>query len=120
MVDRSQGQGGDWYDSQKIVRFDLLDLTRSTPMSKYVMWGSYCENALEKRTPYRQAHLDGLKAQKESGVLVTLGPTVDNTTVFGIYDADSEEIVKQLIEGDPYWKNQIWTDYTIKEWIQAF
>ena len=87
---------------------------------KYVMWGSYCENALEKRTPYRQAHLDGLKAQKESGVLVTLGPTKDNTQVFGIYEADSEAVVEQLVQGDPYWKNQIWTDYTIKEWIQAF
>ncbi len=41
-------------------------------MSKYIMWGSYCENALEKRTPYRQAHLDGLTGQKEEGILVTL------------------------------------------------
>ena len=51
---------------------------------KYIMWGSYCENALEKRTPYRQAHLAGLTSQKEQGILVTLGPTKDNTKVFGI------------------------------------
>ena len=37
-------------------------------MPKYIMWGSYCENALEKRTPYRQAHLDGLKEPKSNGV----------------------------------------------------
>ncbi|MEO0839838.1 MAG: YciI family protein, partial [Cyanobacteria bacterium J06643_5] len=43
-------------------------------MTKYIMWGSYCENVLEKRAPYRQDHLDGLKKQKEDGVLVTLGP----------------------------------------------
>ncbi|NER45457.1 MAG: hypothetical protein F6J92_01870 [Symploca sp. SIO1A3] len=48
-------------------------------MAKYVMWGSYCENVLEKRAPYRQAHLDGLTAQKESGVLITIGPPL--TTV---------------------------------------
>lgn len=89
-------------------------------MSKYVMFGSYCENVLEKREPYRQAHLEGLKQQKESGVLVTLGPTKDTTKVFGIYEADDETTVKHLVESDPYWKNGIWTEYEIKEWIQAF
>lgn len=29
-------------------------------MTKYVMWGSYCDNVLEKRALYRQAHLDRL------------------------------------------------------------
>ncbi|MBR8826445.1 MAG: YciI family protein [Gomphosphaeria aponina SAG 52.96 = DSM 107014] len=89
-------------------------------MAKYIMWGSYCENALEKRTPYRQGHLDGLAKQKESGVLITLGPSKDNTKVFGIYEAADEENVRKLIEDDPYWQNGIWTEYEIKEWIQAF
>lgn len=87
---------------------------------KYVMWGSYCENVMEKRAPYREAHLAGLAAQKASGQLVTLGPTKDATMVFGIYDAPNEETVRQLVEGDPYWKNGIWTEYQIREWIQAF
>ena len=89
-------------------------------MAKYILFGSYCENALEKRTPYRQAHLDGLAQQKAQGVLITLGPTKDNSKVFGIYEAENEAVVRQLIESDPYWQNGIWTDYDIKEWIQAF
>ncbi|MEM8779544.1 MAG: YciI family protein [Cyanobacteria bacterium P01_G01_bin.49] len=89
-------------------------------MPKYILFGSYCENALEKRTPYRQDHLDGLKKQKESGILVTIGPTKDNTQVFGIYEAENEAKIKELIENDPYWKNGIWTEYEVKEWIQAF
>ncbi len=88
-------------------------------MTKYVMWGSYCEDVLEKRAPYRQDHLDGLAAQKESGVLITIGPTKDLTKVFAIYDAESEDTVRQLVENDPYWKNGIWTEYEIREWIQA-
>lgn len=89
-------------------------------MAKYVMWGNYCENAIEKRTPYRQAHLDGLATQKEQGILITLGPTKDNTKVFGIYEAENEEAIRELIENDPYWKNKIWTEYEVKEWIQVF
>ncbi len=89
-------------------------------MPKFIMWGSYCENALEKRSPYRQDHLDGLASQKQKGILITLGPTKDNTKVFGIYEAASEREIKELVEADPYWKNGIWTEYEIKEWIQAF
>lgn len=88
-------------------------------MSKYVMWGRYCADVLEKRAPHRQAHLDGLNQQKADGILVTLGPTKDLTQVFGIYEAESLEQVQQLVEADPYWQNDIWTEYTVKEWIQA-
>ncbi|MGV2827844.1 YciI family protein [Myxosarcina sp. GI1(2024)] len=89
-------------------------------MPKYVMWGSYCENALEKRAPYRQAHLAGLAAQKETGQLITIGPTKDNTKVFAIYEAEDRATVSQLVESDHYWQNGIWIEYEIKEWIQAF
>ncbi|MFQ3617190.1 MAG: YciI family protein, partial [Cyanobacteriota bacterium] len=54
-------------------------------MPKYVMWGSYCENVVEKRAPYRQAHLDRLAQLKAAGSVVTLGPTQDLTMVFGVY-----------------------------------
>lgn len=89
-------------------------------MPKYVLWGTYCDDVLEKRAPFREAHLEGLKAQKEGGVLVTLGPTKDTTTVFGIYDAPDQATVETLVESDPYWQNGIWTSYEVKEWIQAF
>jgi uncharacterized protein YciI len=84
------------------------------------MWGSYCDNALEKRTPYREAHLKGLQAQKDAGTLVALGPTVDNAKVFGIYEADSDAQVRELVEQDPYWQNGIWTDFEIYAWNQVF
>jgi uncharacterized protein YciI len=89
-------------------------------MPKYVMWGTYCEDVLEKRAPHRQAHLDGLAVQKQTGVLITIGPTKDLTQVFGIYEAEDEATVRQLVEADPYWQHGIWTEYSLKEWIQAF
>lgn len=88
-------------------------------MPKYVMWGNYCEGVLEKRQPFRQAHLEGIQTQKESGLLITIGPTKDTTKVFGIYEAEDESTVRQAIEADPYWQNGIWTEYEVKEWIQV-
>lgn len=84
------------------------------------MWGNYCQDVLEKRVPHRQAHLDGLAQQKAAGTLITIGPTQDLTKVFGLYEADSEATVRQLVEADPYWQNGIWTEYNVYEWIQAF
>ncbi|WAL62908.1 YciI family protein [Thermocoleostomius sinensis] len=89
-------------------------------MPKYVVWGRYCQDVVEKRAPHRQAHLDRLTQLKASGELVTLGPTKDLTLFFGVYDAADEAAVKQLVEADPYWQHGIWTDYQVKEWIQAF
>ncbi|WP_448533390.1 YciI family protein [Parathermosynechococcus lividus] len=89
-------------------------------MTKFVVWGRYCEDVLERRAPHRQDHLDGLARQKDQGSLVTIGPTKDLRYFFAIYTAESEEAVRQLIEADPYWQHHVWTDYTIHEWIQAF
>lgn len=89
-------------------------------MPKYVLWGSYSDDVLARRAPYRQAHLDRLAKLKEAGSLITIGPTQDLTKVFGVYEAESETAVRQLIEEDPYWKHGVWTEYSVKEWIQAF
>ena len=87
---------------------------------RFVLWGTYCENALEKRTPFREEHLRGLSQQKDSGVLITLGPTEGSTHVFAIYEAESREQVLDLLHNDIYWREGIWTDVQVYPWIQAF
>ena len=46
-------------------------------MARFVLWGTYCDNVLEKRAAFREEHLAGLQRQKDEGVLITIGPTVD-------------------------------------------
>ncbi|MCP9833027.1 MULTISPECIES: YciI family protein [unclassified Cyanobium] len=87
---------------------------------KFVLWGTYVADALERRTPYRDEHLAGLKRQKEEGVLLTLGPTADTSHVFGLYEADEQATVESLVKGDIYWRQGIWTAVEIYPWIQAF
>lgn len=89
-------------------------------MSKFVLTGTYCEDVLEKRAPYRQAHLDRLAKLKADGKVLTIGPSKDLTRVFGIYEAASEGEARLLVEEDPYWQHQIWTSYELTEWIMAF
>jgi len=87
---------------------------------KFVLWGTYCPDALALRTPYREEHLAGLRRQKEEGILVTLGPTEGSTHVFGIYEAADQATVESLVKNDVYWRNGIWTAVEIHPWIQAF
>jgi len=87
---------------------------------KFVLWGTYSADALERRTPYRDKHLTGLQRQKEEGVLITLGPTADTSHVFGLYEADDRETVESLVKGDIYWRQGIWTAVEVYPWIQAF
>ena len=89
-------------------------------MAKFVLWGTYSDNALEKRTPFRDEHLAGLQQLKDNGTLITLGPTEGSTHVFGIYEADSQASVEALVHGDVYWREGIWIVVTVYPWIQAF
>jgi uncharacterized protein len=87
---------------------------------KFVLWGTYCADAQQRRTPYREEHLEGLRRQKEEGVLITLGPTEASTHVFGIYEAENQAAVEALVKNDIYWRNGIWTAVEVHPWIQAF
>ena len=87
---------------------------------KFVLWGTYCADALQRRTPYREEHLEGLRRQKEEGVLITLGPTEASTHVFGIYEAENQAAVEALVKNDVYGRNGIWTAVEVHPWIQAF
>ena len=43
-------------------------------MEKFVVFGGYCEDAIIKREPFREQHLNRLKNLKDRDILVTLGP----------------------------------------------
>ena len=87
---------------------------------KFVLWGSYCADAIEKRAPFRAEHLAGLKAQKNLGILIALGPTQNSSHVFGIYEAENQAQVEALVKADVYWREGIWTAVEIYPWIQVF
>jgi len=88
--------------------------------SRFVLWGTYCEDVLEKRAPFREEHLARLQQLKEGGSLLTLGPTTDLSRVFGIFEGDSSEAIEALVKADVYWREGIWTAIEIHPWTQAF
>jgi len=89
-------------------------------MEKFVVFGEYCEDAIIKREPFREQHLNRLRTLKERNILVTLGPTKCTKYLFGIFNANDAYQLKDLIEEDIYWEKGIWIKYEIYPWVQAF
>ena len=89
-------------------------------MDRFVLWGTYCENAEEKRSPFREEHLNRLSILKAKGILITLGPTKCTRYVFGIFEGTSLGEIRNYIEDDVYWKKKIWISYEVYPWVQAF
>jgi len=89
-------------------------------MEKFVVFGMYCKDAISKREPFREQHLNRLKDLKERDILITLGPTKCTQYLFGIFNANDENELKNIIEDDIYWEKGIWINYDIYPWIQAF
>ena len=42
-------------------------------MEKFIVFGKYCEDAIIKRVPFREEHLNRLKNLKDQDILVKLG-----------------------------------------------
>ena len=49
-----------------------------------------------KREPFREQHLNRLKNLKDQDILVTLGPTKCTKYLFGIFNANDENQIKDL------------------------
>ena len=67
----------------------------SLKMEKFVVFGKYCEDAIIKREPFRELHLNRLKMLKDQDILITLGPTKCTKYLFGIFNADDENQVSE-------------------------
>ena len=89
-------------------------------MEKFIVFGKYCEGAINKREPFREQHLNRLSILKDRNILVTLGPTKCTKYLFGIFNANNENELRVLIEKDIYWQKGIWISFDIYEWIEAF
>ena len=48
-----------------ILRVLTIDGPASILMARFVLWGTYCADALEKRTPHRDEHLQRLQSLKD-------------------------------------------------------
>lgn len=81
----------------------------------YVVRASYVEGAAERRAPFRGEHLGRVEKLLREGALLLAGAFDDMSASLLIFAVRSEEAVAAVIESDVYWREGIWTDYTISK-----
>ena len=92
----------------------------ATPATYHILTLSYVENMLEKRTPYREAHLAGAKTEYEAGRCVMAGALQEplDTGIFIFKNSDKAHIEK-FVMNDAYFKAGLVPSYTIRPWMVA-
>ncbi|HEY4827530.1 MAG TPA: YciI family protein [Solirubrobacteraceae bacterium] len=85
------------------------------PEHHYLLYYEYVEDILDRRTPYRDAHLAAIRGAQDDGRILMAGPLGDPprgaAIVFG--DRDAAEAFAQA---DPYVLNGLVADWRVDLW----
>ena len=83
----------------------------------FLLFYDYVENIIERRTPYREAHLALVRGYVDRGELV-LGGAFANPADGAVlaFKVDERATIEQFVERDPYVVNGLVTAWRIREW----
>lgn len=83
----------------------------------YLLYYNYIPDYLKRRDEFRKEHLALAWASHERGELI-LGGVVDDPLDGAVllFKADSPQVIEAFVESDPYVKNGLVTDWSIRLW----
>jgi uncharacterized protein len=77
----------------------------------------YVEDMAERRGPYREAHLERIRAQRDAGKLVMAGALGNPPTGGALaFKGVEREEVEQFVHADPYFEAGLVTSFRIEPW----
>lgn len=83
----------------------------------FAVLATYVPDAVTRRAPYREAHLENARRLHAAGHLLFAGAFADPIdTALLIFRADAKEEVEAWLADDPYVKAGLWPTITIREW----
>ena len=77
--------------------------------------GTYTEDAVTKREPFREEHMERIKKLIDEGAVVLAAGFDDLSGSMLVIKVETDEAAKAIMESDIYWKKGIWTDYRIRK-----
>lgn len=75
----------------------------------------YVEDAHEKRVPFREEHLSRVEKLIQEGAVLLAGAMDDMSHSLLVFNVESEDAARAVVESDVYWKNGVWTDYSVNK-----
>ena len=83
----------------------------------FVLFYDYVENVIERRAPYREAHMALVRGYVDRGELVLGGAfanPADGAAI--VFKVERQATVEEFVEKDPYVINGLVTGWRIREW----
>ena len=82
--------------------------------TSYVVEAAYAPDAADRRGPFRAEHVDRVGKLSEEGALLVAGAFADMSASLLVFAVSGEDAVRAIVETDVYWRNGIWTGYTVR------
>lgn len=83
----------------------------------YILFYKTVDNYIEKRAPYREAHLKLAREASQSGNLLMAGALADPADgAVLIFQSDSPAEAEAFAKNDPYVKNGLITEWYVRPW----
>lgn len=87
------------------------------PVSHHVLFYDYVENAVERRAPFREAHLAAARAWKDDGRIVMAGALGNPPSgALFVFLVDDPAQIDEFVAADPYVINGIVTGHRVEPW----
>ena len=74
------------------------------------------DDFVNKRTPFRPAHLQAVRAAHECGQLVMAGALSEPAEALLIFRVNDKSIVEHFVTNDPYFKSGLVTAWRVRPW----
>ncbi len=82
-----------------------------------ILFYDYVEDILERRAPFRDAHLGAIGKLREEGALVMAGvfaDPVDGAAI--VFNTPERSTIEAFVAQDPYVVNGLVTSWRIRDW----
>jgi uncharacterized protein YciI len=83
----------------------------------YLLLYDYVDGMLERRAPYREAHLARVASEREQGRIVMAGALGDPPSGAAfVFKGVERKTVEEFVEGDPYVEAGLVTGCRVEPW----
>lgn len=92
-------------------------MSSTSSVKTYLLEYMYVDNMLERRAPHRAAHLEYADEFIKKNIMIAGGaivPAVDRGVL--LFKAENAKVVEDFAVNDPYVKQGLVKNFTVKEW----
>ena len=91
-------------------------MSAAGPVTHWLLLYDYVDDYLERRAPFREAHLALARAAHDRGELVMAGAVPEPPSALFVFRSDTAAGAEAFAGADPYVENGVVTGWRVRQW----